>query len=348
MIDTIGFQTKITEEQAYLIRCKSKEVIGRDNEKNELNFRILKKMIELGSHDSKITVRCHDDENVHVELSLPKFEYGHNVFLLYPSQVEGTASRLREKLREYFGDFPPYTEWRVERLDFCYAWKFQDQIAAYHALSVLKAFDYPRKTKHLYSSSVQWSGRSYTLKFYMKLEEVEAHALKELKDKFFSNEVLKLANGVLRFEITCRKTELAHLFGKQDIHILDFRDEDFVVTILDHFLTKLLDNLSPETSNTVDVIKRLQQTFSKRKAQLLWVFYKEWFSKDAYSRQILKENYCQSTIWRKKHDLATAGVGLPTTDKKLDFKLDIPSPNVVNKPTAPATAEGLGEASNTA
>lgn len=349
MIDTIGFQTTVTEEQADLIRLRSKEVIGRDNETNEMNFRILKKMIELGSHDSKITVRCYDDLNVHVELSLPKFVFGHNVFLLYPSQIEATALGLQDKLREYFGDFPPYEEWRVERLDFCYAWRFHDQLAAYHALSVLKAFDYPRKQKHLYSSSVQWSGRSYSLKFYLKLEEFEVHGLKELKDRFFSGNVLKLANGVLRFEVTCRKQALAHLFGRDTIRVLDFTDEDFVVTVLDHFLSKLLDNLNPETTNSIDVIKKLQKTFSRRKAQLLWAFYKEWFSKDAYSRQILKNSYCQSSIWRKKNDLAKANVGLPSEVKKLDFKLDIPSPEVINGACCPlAKARGLGEDSNTA
>lgn len=349
MIDTIGFQTTVSEELGEVIRLKSDEFVGNDNVTHTQKFRIIKKQIPLGSYDSKITVRCYDGTTVHVELSLPKFVFGHNVYLLYPTQVEATAVMLQDRLRAYFGSFPSYKEWCVERLDFCYAWRFQDQRAAYHALSVLKAFDYPRKQKHLYASSVQWSGRSYSLKFYLKLEEFQVHGLRELKDSYFSGEILRLADGVLRFEVTCRKQQLKELFGSENIYINNISDEDLVVTILDHFLKKLLANLNPQTTNNMDVIKRLTHTFSKRKAQLLWIFYKEWFSsKDTYSRQILKENYCQSTIWRKKHDLATAGVGLPSEDIPLDFSINIPSPIVVNEPVAQGATRCLGEDSNTA
>ncbi|MDP1722644.1 MAG: phage/plasmid replication protein, II/X family [Candidatus Gottesmanbacteria bacterium] len=348
MIDTIGFQVAITNKQAELIRLKSNEVVSTDNETSQLKFRIIKKQVTLGSYDSKITIRSYDDETAHVELSFPKFVFGHNVYLLYPSQIEATASMLQERLREYFGDFPPFKEWRVERLDICYAWRFQDQRAALHALSVLKAFDYPRKQKHIYTTSVQWSGRTYSLKFYLKLDEFQAHGLKELKDTFFSGEVLKLADGVLRFEVTCRKAQLFELFDKKEIYISNLKDEDFFVSVLDHFLTKLLANLNPHTTNNIEVLNRLRKTFSNRKAQLLMHFYKEWYSTDVYDRQLLKDAYCQSTIWRKKHDLSVAGVGLPAIDVPLDFSLDIPSDKVVNLPVALAAARGLGEYSNTA
>lgn len=347
MIDTLGFQVSITDQQAELIRRKSQEIEGKDNITNETRFRFLKNQVPLGSYDSKITFRSYDFQTVHVELSMPKFIFGHNVFLLYPNQIEAAASRLQEGLREFFGDFPSYKEWRVERLDFCYAWRFEDQRAAIHALSVLKAFDYPRKQKHIYPSSVQWSGRTYSLKFYLKFDEVQAHALKELKQSFFS-EVIKLADGVLRFEITCRKPQLIELFDKKNIYIHDLTDEDFVLTVLEHFQQKLLNNLNPATTNNIDVFSKLTKTFSKRKAQLLMHFYKEWYSKDVYDRQILKDTYCQSTIWRKRHDLKMAGVGLPKNDIPLDFSVVIPSTSVVNEPIALASASGLGEYSNTA
>jgi len=348
MIDTIGFRVTNTPRQAELIRRRSNEVIGTDNTTNETTFRIIKKQIVLGSYDSKITIRSYDGVEAHVELSLPKFIFGHNVHLLYPSQIEATASLLQDCLREYIGDFPPYREWRVERLDFCYAWRFQDQRSALHAISVLKAFDYPRKTKHVYNTSVQWSGRTYSLKFYLKSDEFQAHDLKELKDKYFSGEVLRLANGVLRFEVTCRKAQLVELFGKPNIYIKDFIDDEIVTSMLNKFLGKLLCHLNPYTTNNIDVLTRLGKTFSKRKAQLLFHFYKEWYSKDVYDRQIFKDTYCQSTIWRKKNDLSLAGVGLPAIDTPLDFSLDIPSAHVVNAPIPLASARSLGEVSNTA
>lgn len=348
MIDTIGFQVEIDERQAELIRLKSDEIEGRDNTTNVTTFRILKKQIPLGSYDSKITVRSYDFSNVNVELSLPKFVFGHNIYLLYPSQIEETASMLQDRLREFFGDFPPYRVWRVKRLDFCYAWRFTDHLAALHALSVLKAFDYPRKEKHIYNTSVQWTGRTYTVKFYLKLDEFQVHGLKELQNTFFLGELLRLADGVLRFEVTCRIQQLEQLFKKKNIYISDLTNEPFVTSVLNDFLNKLLSNLNPQTTNSIDVLKRLTSTFSKRKAQLLWSFYNEWYSKDAYNRQILKENYCQTTLWRKKHDLAVARVGLPATDIPLDFSLDIPSDKVVNLPMAPAPAGGLGVDSNTA
>lgn len=349
MIDTIGFRVIVTQEQWNAMRLKSNEYAGRDNESKEVKFRLIKKQLTLGSYDSKITVRSFDDLNVHVELSLPKFVFGHNVYLLYPSQIEQAAVMLQDKLREFFGEFPPYEEWLVERLDFCYAWRFDDQRAALHALSVLKAFDYPRKNKSIYKTSVQWSNRTYTLKFYLKLDEFVAHELNSLKDTYFSGDVLKLADGVLRFEVTCRPAQLIELFNKKEIRIHDLADEDFFISVLDHFLKRLLSNLNPHTTNNIEVFNRLTKTFSKRKAQLLMHFYKEWYSSDVYDRQLIKESYCQSTIWRKKHDLSSAGVGLPASDVPMDFSLDLPSPNVINGACCPlAKARGLGEDSNTA
>lgn len=349
MIDTAGFQITLTAKQAELIRRRSNEVVSKDNETQELKFRIIKKQVSLGSYDSKITIRTFGDEDANLELSLPKFVFGHNVFLLYPTQIEQAASMLQERLREFFGGFPSYKEWRVSRLDFCYAWRFADQQAALHALRVMKSFDYPRKRKGIYPTSVHWSGRTYSLKFYLKQDEYLAHGKKEAKDDVVSGEIIKLANGVLRFEVTCRKQQLVELFGRKEIFIRHITNEELFLTILNRFLNKLLVNLNPHTTNNLEVLTLLTKKYpSKRKVQFLMHFYKEWYSRNAYDRQMLLDSYCPSTIWRKKRDLANAGVGLPSNDIPLDFSLVIPSAMVVNLPITLATARGLGEVSNTA
>lgn len=334
MIDTVKFKIPLSEEQFNLILKKSHEIVKTNNQNNIVEFRIVNNEIEIGSYDNKITIRIFDTQHAKVELSLPKFYFGNNVELLYPSQVEMVLQRLQDCLQDQYGDFPPYMNWSLERLDLCYAWRYQDQQTAVRALSVLKTFDYPRKSKYLYQDSVMWRGRHFSLKLYLKQPEFIKHDYHELNKTGrieLAERILALSEGVLRFEITMRKEQLKDIWGKKTLTYKEILDKNKLEFILSDYLNKLLINLDKSVMDDQQVPLRLRAFgFSNRKIVNLFAFYKLYVSPKLNFKQIYKDHYDPSTIWRYKHDLATAGVGLPQFDIPFELFLDIPSDHVVN------------------
>ena len=329
MIDTVCFSAQLTQKQFHLLRKQSIEHIGRNNVSKTTEYRIVKGEINTGSHDSHIIIRCHEDDyKAQFQVSLPKQHYGHNIYLLPCSLVEQVLFGLQDKLREFVGDFPPYKEWVIERLDLCYAWRFQDQATALGVLRVLTCFDFPRKKKFVYpDESIHWAGRSYAVKFYLKALEFLKHDHRQIfkTDKDLANVWSNLSMGVLRFELSFRKRMLPELFyGKERLTYKDVLDEEHIFEILNKYKNKLLCNLDPRLTSDRDVIEILKQAYKHKKALRLYTFINN-FSSLAHEKQFLKENYHQTTIWRNKRDLSIAGVGIRTDIPSLDFSLDIPS-----------------------
>lgn len=334
MIDTVKFKIPLSEEQFNLILKKSHEIVKTNNQNNIVEFRIVNNDIEIGSYDRKITIRIFDTQHANVELSLPKFYLGNNVELLYPSQVEMALQRLQDCLQDHYGDFPPYMNWSLERLDLCYAWRYQDQQTAVRALSVLKTFDYPRKSKYLYKDSVMWRGRHFSLKFYLKLPEFVQHDFHQLNragKHDFANRIFALSEGVLRFEITMRKEQLKDLWGKKILTYKELLDKENLEHILGEYLNRLLINLDKSVMDDEQVLSKIRLAgFRNRRIIDLFAYYKLCVSPKLNFKQIYKDHYNPSTIWRYKRDLKNAGVGLPQLDLPINFSLDIPSEQVVN------------------
>lgn len=330
MIDTVTFSVALSESQFEQLRLKSIEHIGRNNVARAIEYRIVKGEITVGSFDSKITIRCYEDDmRAQFQVSLPKQYYGHNIRLLPCSLVEQVLVGLQDKLQAFVGSFPPYREWRVERLDLCYAWRFSDQPTAEGVLRILSCFDFPRKNKLIYpKESINWPSRAYTLKFYLKAPEFLKHDYKNVseEDRDKLNELYQFALGVLRFEITFRKQMLSDLFGgKEVITYKDLLDENHLVEILNKYKNKLFSNLNPKLTTDKQVMDILKKTYPHRKALRLYTFYKQFYSELPHEKQFLKDSYHQTTIWRNKRYLASAGVGIRSDIPTLDFSLDIPS-----------------------
>lgn len=143
-----------------------------------------------------------------VELSVPKFWYGHNIYLLY-----GFLDALRELKKTFEKQlncrFVDVLEWRLFRVDICYAWKTPSQNIARQILDSLTHLHYPRKKPTIYpGESILFVGRTYSLKFYLKLPEFLKNDRKALLRQKASldwiNYLEKLATGVLRCEATLR------------------------------------------------------------------------------------------------------------------------------------------------
>lgn len=148
-----------------------------------------------------------------IELSLPKFWYRHNIWLLY--QYWESIGKLQDLLEENLGiELPCWVEWKVLRLDICYAWKCPSQQIAQSLLNSLKKLKFPRKKPHIYEDSIMFSAPTYSLKFYLKYPEFMHHDYKILKKQNIGLENLqklqKEALGVIRCEATLRRQYLKY------------------------------------------------------------------------------------------------------------------------------------------
>lgn len=147
-----------------------------------------------------------------LEFSVPKYWYGHNIHLLY--DIATPLDHLRDLLNQQFGfkgrgKLIDTGYWHVSRADFCYSWRFPSQRLAKRFLDSLKRLHYPRKKPIIYDDSIVFSGKTYSVKIYLKLPEFKAHDRREMLKGNASlewvNHLESLAYGVIRFEVTCRR-----------------------------------------------------------------------------------------------------------------------------------------------
>ena len=159
-----------------------------------------------------------------MELSLPKFWYRHNIWLLY--DFSKALDKLKELLETQLEiKFIYWMEWEIFRLDVCYAWKCPNQDISQSLLNSLKKLNYPKKQKVVYEESITFLGATYSIKFYLKYPEFMKHDYKILKKQNIGRDNLrKLQNealGVIRCETTLRRQYLK----KNDlIHICQLYD----------------------------------------------------------------------------------------------------------------------------
>lgn len=143
-----------------------------------------------------------------IELSLPKYWYGHNIHLLFGwyEVIQEIKKQFEKQLNCRFSKID---DWKLWRVDICYAWRCPSQQAAKSLLDSIKKLDYPRKKPIIYGDSIMFTGRTYSLKFYLKLPEFIEHDRKALlKDNArleWINYLEKKADSVIRCEATLRR-----------------------------------------------------------------------------------------------------------------------------------------------
>ncbi len=338
MIDTIKFRVPIDKYCYEALKAKSHQSVRRDNGLLGMqDWERLDGAVTIKPFNAKVGVFAFDETSVYLECSLPKIVYGHNVKMFYPSQLIPTVELIEKTLRAYYGDFPPYKLWRIQRLDMCYAYKLSSHLEALRILDFLSVLRYPRKSIHIYpKESVNWGGRSYNIKFYLKELEFYKKGMKEMILNGFereADETLMLSKGVLRFEITFRKAKLNELFkhlGRTEIYINDILESDFYIKTLNHHLEILLGGIDKRSMSYEVGMELLKKAFGKDKPLRLFNFYTNYYSKDPYLRKIVRKEYNSSNIRRNLESLHEAGVGIPNDDNSVPFDLTLPNINAVN------------------
>lgn len=324
MIDTIRFQIPTLTSLDKEMIAKSHETVKFSHATHEVYYRIFTTTINLGSYNRDINFFQGKDGFWYLELSLPKYINGHNVYLLYDYRH---ALRLlhAELCRKISQNFPPIEKWNVQRVDLCYAWKYEDQEKAVQAIRSLHTLDYDRKSKTIIDDNIMFKGSSYSIKFYLKHPEVFKHDYKILKlqgNQELAERVLNVSQGVLRFEITMRKDALVNHF-ERNVNINDITTE-FIFNRFDFYLNKLM-GIS-NTSNYLQNRKKLIMMYGSTKAGHLLLFLNFY---QTHGKKEIKSFFDRATIYRNIKLLKKANISLVDLSGS-QIELRIPSPQVVN------------------
>ena len=223
MIDTIKFGIPISKNQhgklERLVRENSDWQWVMFNAKaGELRFIRHKGLAKLDQQSFRREVlwdipEFYQPKNTYltIELSLPKYWYGHNIHLLY-GYMEATEELRKTLQKQLHLRLPKITDWQVWRADICYSWRCPSQRISEQILDSIKKLHFPRKRPHIYADSVMFTGTTYSLKFYLKLPEFIAHDRKALLKSNarldWINHLEEKADGVLRCEATLRRKYL--------------------------------------------------------------------------------------------------------------------------------------------
>ena len=331
MIDTIKFKVRVTKEQFDLLNKKC--AVLEKTKQEETIFRFVTDNMKLGSYERNVHIQVNPDYTVYLEFSVPKYLFGHNVFLLYPSQLEEALRRLHLELESYFTSFPPYKQWVLYRLDICYAWRLKDQAAVHRVMTLLQSFAYPRKDPYKRGTSIMFIGPAYSVKFYQKFEEFKAHDYKELRHQHKIEEAdkgLLLSSGVLRFEASLKRPTIKQHFG-ETAGYKDACDERYLTKLLNFYLKKYFRNLETQLMTTKEIHTRLIATFGKTRGIQLFQFYISYFTEKAIHRKLLIDTYSRTQIDKNLKDIRKAQVGISKESLKIEFDFNIPSVDVVNE-----------------
>jgi hypothetical protein len=225
MIDTLKIAIPLTKSQYKRI---SEALMSRDGwqwarfnpREGELKLQRIRGLAEANQHSYRrelmfdLSPEWSDHARLVMEFSLPKFWQGHNIHLLY-DWLE-TLYEVKAILEKAFNlkrmSLPNPGTWDLLRADFCYAWQFPSQECAQAYLDSLKHLKFPYKQPVIHKTSIFFAGKTYAVKLYLKRPEFEAHDKKEMLKNNVALEWVdhleKLADGVLRFEVTARRRYL--------------------------------------------------------------------------------------------------------------------------------------------
>lgn len=338
MIDTIRFKIKTSPDVFTEIQKKSRQRFEINKNTQLLELQIFTKDIEIGSYDYHINIIAtkHKPDTIFLEFSIPKVFYGHNIYLYYPP-IENILKIVHKVIESAFAiTFPSFEEWIIQRLDICYAWRFNTQEEAYLAFLVLNPFSYPRKNKIAFDTSFEEKGSSFDFKGYLKFEEFERHDFKrfeKMKRLDLAYDFRELARRVFRIELSMRKKKLQSYFEKKSLSYKDINDTSLLQQILNEHFDTYLKHVDTSVMLENQILSRLLICYKASKAFNLYNFHSSWNDSNpsirARNRKMYKKLLSPSTLWRKHRDLSMAGIGI-ISNNCFSFDFSIPHPQVVN------------------
>lgn len=335
MVDTIKLLIPleniqlIEELKGNLMRFRKEDL-----KTGKVQFEFHRANIELGSYERNVSIFSSENpKGFFVEFSLPKYQKGNNVEMIYPHEIPNIMENLYLELCKFMNyDLPNFNLWRIYRLDICYNWIFKDESEAIRVIDFLKRINFARKKKYVWDTSLMYKGSSYTAKFYAKGAEFLVHDYKELPMNR-SVALQQWANRIVRFEVSIRKQQLKELFLNDKIYLKDIIDDSVMTENLKYYLDKVFFYINPKQMRNAEIQEILLSKFTKSKATRLYQFYKSYHLDDEAKDMIMNGGLNRTTIYRYKKDLKSAGIGfsVESIDTKVENFLDqlvIPSPSI--------------------
>jgi len=300
---------------------------------NEVNFEFYSSQVELGSHDRNVNVMSSKvPQGFFIEFSVPKYLKDNNVEMIEPKELMIAIPKLYKEICDHMDhELPHYSTWPIYRLDVCYNWILKNEQTATRAIDFIKLIDFPRKKKHIWDTSVMYSGSAYTVKFYLKGAEFFKNDFKKVKDESKAHSLLHWANKILRYEVGIRKKHLQDLLGYKPVLLEHITDHEIIEGILNQYLSKIFFYLNLKTMKNEDIKEILFTKFTPQKATRLYDFYINYYFNSEMKQIYLRGGLNRSTIYRYKKDLQEAGIGLSSDlieqDVQILERFIIPSPD---------------------
>jgi len=340
MIDTVRFKINTDKNTIDKIKLKSIETKRTDLSNNNLIFKVYNSVINVGSYKRGINIFIADEQTLFMELSIPKFVYGHNVFLYYPTEFIKTSDSIYTALFDYFGCFPTTNNWEITRLDICYSWKLDSQEEAQKLLNKINAYKYPRKQHYSYNTAIMATSNYYSVKWYLKKDEFLVHDLKHFfrtGNQELGHNLSSLSEGIIRFEVSMRRQCLSYYLKKHTISIFDINLE-FAQKMLNKFFGKYFNFVKPKYQNVHDILEKLNKIYSLEMTKNLFLYLQNYNSPNPAQKSILKYLIPESTQRRYRALLKKADIGSNLFHVGLTLTIpDKRAPNLLN-PTAPSGA----------
>jgi hypothetical protein len=223
MLDTVKLGIPLTERQHTTLLARIRATADPQwvlwhPQTNEIDFKRVRGLARLENQSFHRNVNWDIPEVFNegftfftLELSLPKYFYGHNIALLY--DFVGALNLLKKELSKQLRcNLCDVMEWQLWRVDCCYAWDLGTYQSASIMLDSIKHLDFPRKTKTIYETAITYTRGTFSLKFYLKYPEFRKHDVQALVKKGIDLAWIEhweeLSKPVLRFEATLRRQYL--------------------------------------------------------------------------------------------------------------------------------------------
>lgn len=312
MIDTIKFLIPIDDVRELLsLRERFVQFKKENLATGRIEFEFYTSNVELGSFSRSIAIRMSDNPlGFFLEFSIPKYAKGNNVEMIHAYSVYGLIEELYNEICHKVNyQFIHFSKWQIYKLDICYNWLFDTEERASHAMQFIQRIDYPRKQKYIYDTSVMYRGSKYTIKFYLKGAEFLKHDYKALEVNS-AMQIYAYAKRVLRFEVSLKRDQIEDLWGYDKITIFHILDDEKIMYFLNYYLNeRVFKYINLKSTKDLDVEQVLYSHFTKKKATMLYMFYKNYYFDTPIKKKIIQGGLGRTTIYRYKKELKAVGIG---------------------------------------
>lgn len=240
-----------------------------------VNHKILYK---LPSYNYDINICVQPGANLLIcEFSIPKYLYGHNLNL-FPAEPDKDFKKLYHFcvtfVKTCFNENLHKVDFKIDRLDICYNYKFEDEVRKSDYIDVLERYvlRHNRKFMNFKNETFMKKTEGYSVKIYDKTKEFKKHDLPKLRAYYLKKglrpevieklltEIWTFAQGILRVELTARKMELNAAFWRT-VEKQSFQDKPTYIR-LERFYKTIQTHI-----NQLQLINKAALPLSKSQAQ---------------------------------------------------------------------------------